>query len=226
MGGVPDLAGLYLATRDRIVGIVSGLGPAEEAVQVPATPEWNVHDVMAHLVGITEDALSGNMEGAPGDTWTAAQVARGKDRTLADLLAAWEANAPAVASVLPAAGELAIPAVLDIATHEQDLRGALGRPGARDNDVVRFAVPYLVEGWPAQLAAAGLPGVRVVTELGAFGEGEGAAVTLHASSWELFRGFFGRRSLAQVRAWSWDGDPGPVLDHFFVFGPATADLTE
>ncbi len=50
------------------------------------------------------------------------------------------------------------PAVLDVATHEQDLRRALGRPGARDSEVVGLGVERLVA-----LMQPSVP-VRVVCE--------------------------------------------------------------
>lgn len=222
-----DLGALYLETRARVAALASGLTADEEARPVPATPAWTVHDLVAHLAGITEDALAGRMDGAPGEAWTAAQVERGRTRPLAELLAAWEANAPAFAAALGAAGPLAGPAVMDVATHEQDLRGALGRPGARDNAVIRWAMPGLVQRWSDGAAAAGLAPVRAVTEVGVLQGSPGdPGVTVEAPAWELFRVAFGRRSAAQVRALTWHGDPEAYLPHLFVFGPADADLVE
>jgi hypothetical protein len=67
---------------------------------VPATPEWTVHDVLAHLAGVTQDAATGNMAGAPGDAWTAAQVARGASVSDGDLLALWAEHAPVLEGLL------------------------------------------------------------------------------------------------------------------------------
>jgi hypothetical protein len=35
----------------------------------------------------------------------------------------------------------------------------------------------------------------------------------------LFRALHGRRTVEQVRAMDWDGDPEPWLSAFFLFGP-------
>ena len=80
---IVDLGVLYGAARRRISALVAAPGLDDGAV-VPATPEWTVHDVIAHLSGIAVDGTTGNMEGAPGDAWTAAQVARNVGRPIAD----------------------------------------------------------------------------------------------------------------------------------------------
>jgi hypothetical protein len=56
------------------------------------------------------------------------------------------------------------------------------------------------------------------------GDGEPVA-TLRTSTFELFRALQGRRTKEQVRAMDWEGDPSPVLDHFFIFGP-TKEVVE
>ena len=38
---------------------------------VPATPEWRAHDVLAHLVGVTDDVVNGRLDGIATDAWTA-----------------------------------------------------------------------------------------------------------------------------------------------------------
>ncbi|MGI8707100.1 MAG: hypothetical protein ACR2LG_02690 [Actinomycetota bacterium] len=43
---------------------------------------------------------------------------------------------------------------------------------------------------------------------------------LRTSTFELFRALHGRRTVDQVRAMEWDGDPEPWMPVFFVFGPA------
>jgi hypothetical protein len=41
----PDLAALYPVTRERVTGLVTGLGAAEFARPVPACAAWTVRDV-------------------------------------------------------------------------------------------------------------------------------------------------------------------------------------
>jgi hypothetical protein len=118
--------------------------------------------------------------------------------------------------------------VLDVATHEQDIRGALGAPGARDTAVVRLGSDRLLS-WlrpPAPL--------RVVVEdrgydlrpEGPFPPDSAAAMVLRTDRFDAFRWRLGRRSRRQLADLDWTGDPSPVLDHLVVFGPAATDIDE
>ena len=61
-------------------------------------------------------------------------MARFKDHDLTQILAAWHDAAPRFGRIVGA--RTVWPAVIDIASHEQDIRGAVGRPGARDAEVI------------------------------------------------------------------------------------------
>ena len=58
------------------------------------------------------------------------------------MLAAWALTAPQFGELV-AAFEV-WPAVIDVASHEQDIRGAVGQPGARDTEVIRELAGWLV----------------------------------------------------------------------------------
>jgi hypothetical protein len=79
------------------------------------------------------------------------------------------------------------------------------------------------------VAARGLPtlAVRAGDRTWASGPDE-PAVRLETEPFELLRAVGGRRSLDQVRALGWDGDPGPYLEAFTwgPFRPATAPVVE
>jgi uncharacterized protein (TIGR03083 family) len=215
-----DLAVLYRETRERLTGLVSGLGGEALATPVPACPAWSVRGVLSHLVAIPQDALAGRLTGIPSEEFTAAQVARLADYGLADLLALWQEHAPRFERNIAAAGVW--PAVIDAASHEQDIRGALGRPGARDCDAVRLSAGNLLR-WldpPVPL--------RVSVEDAQYRTGpeEGAELELTTTRFEAFRWRMGRRSEAQLTALDWSGDPAPVLRHLTVFGPAAQDIVE
>ncbi len=112
--------------------------------------------------------------------------------------------------------------MLDVATHEQDVRGALGAPGARDTEVVRLGSDRLLRWMQPPVP------LRVVVEDGAYDlgpEGDGAIV-LRTDRFEAFRWRLGRRSRRQLAGLDWTGDPSPVLDHLVVFGPAATDIDE
>jgi hypothetical protein len=176
------------------MNLVAGLTDAELTTSMPACPAWTVRDVVGHLTVIPEDAASGRLKGIPSDEVTAGQVAR-----LAGL------------------------PVADVASHEQDIRGALGRPGARDCAAVRACTPRLLEWLDVPVP------VRIRTEDGEYLAGSDAAgrpeLRLTTSRFEAFRWRMGRRSRAQLAALGWSADTAPVLDRLAVFGPPSAMLS-
>jgi uncharacterized protein (TIGR03083 family) len=216
----PDLARFYRETRQRLTALVSGLDAAALATPVPACPGWSVADVIGHLAAIPEDALAGRLTGPPSEEETAAQVARYSGRAMTQTLASWTDLAPQFEEIV-AAFEV-WPAVIDVASHEQDIRGAVGQPGARDTEVIRETAGWLI----ARLRPP-VP-IRVTIEdaeilLGPDGE---PVLELRTTRYEAFRWRMGRRSRNQLAALDWAGDPSPVLDHLVVFGPAVTDIAE
>ena len=204
-----DLGVLYRTCRERVTELVGG-SDVDPELAVPATPEWNLHDVVAHLAGISEDAANGNMAGAPGDVWTAAQVVRHRDTTVADLLAMWQQYAPGMEAFFSSPGGAAMAAgVFDVHTHEADLRHALGLPLSIPADAIAWAGAGMRAGFDELVTGAGLPPVE-----------------LAISDVDWFRGRLGRRTEEEVRAYPWPVDPEPYLDHFFIFGRAAHSLGE
>jgi uncharacterized protein (TIGR03083 family) len=216
----PALSQLYGDARGRLVALVSGLDEPGLSAPVPACPGWRVRDVVAHLTAVGEDVLEGRLTGPPTEEQSAAQVARFVGRPFPEVLARWDELAPRFASAID--GFEVWPAVLDVATHEQDIRGALGAPGARDSDVVRLGSDRLLR-WlqpPVPL--------RVVVEDGAYDLGPDGddAILLRTERFEAFRWRMGRRSRRQLVDLDWTGDPTPALDHLVVFGPTATDIHE
>ena len=216
----PDLAQLYRDTRERLTALVAGLDERALATPVPTCPGWQVQDVVAHLAAIVEDALAGRLTGPPSEEETAAQVARYKGWPMTQTLTGWTAGAPRFEEAISAFD--IPPAVIDVASHEQDIRGALGRPRARDCPAVQQ-----MAGWLLQRLRTPVP-VLVTVEDAEFRAGpDGEPVlTLRTTRFEAFRWRMGRRSRDQLAALDWSGDPAPVLDHLVVFGPARTDIIE
>ena len=210
-----EVADHYRTARLRITELVLSLDDDELARAVPACPGWTVHDVVSHITGVADDALNGRMDGVATDPWTAAQVERGRGTSTADLLERWTEQA-AVFESFP----LPPQAVIDLTTHEQDIRGAVDRPGARDTDEVQFAFELV-----AQRAVEVVPGLRVEADGVAYGP-EDATSTLRGDRFDLYRAMMGRRSPAQLRALDWGGEPLAAIDAVAVFGPAPADVVE
>jgi uncharacterized protein (TIGR03083 family) len=224
-----DLGSLYASSRWRLTDLLtSTMNDTTGAVPCPATPGWCVHDVIAHLRGVAEDVRAGNLDGVATDPWTAAQVERHRDDSVATLLDDWATDAAPLEEFLSGPyGEGAARAVIDAHIHEMDVRAALGYPVSVPAEFGTWAMPLIASVLIEGSAAAGLPPVRVVTVEGdSLGEAD-AAVVLTVSRLELLRAAMGRRSPAQVSAWDWGGhDPTPYLANVFVFGPRQDDLTE
>lgn len=222
-------AELYAEAHDRIVHLVRDLTDDEAGRTVPGTPEWTVHDLVAHLAGTPSEIVSGQLKGVPGPEDTARQVAARRDTSIADLLEDWARNAPPIID-LARAGVIPAPLAIDAITHEQDLRGALHAAHLDDDAALRFAVTGYSIGLRRRIKSAELPALRLRDPARGFdataGEGEPAA-TVRASEFELFRALAGRRSRAQVLRFDWSGDPAPYLDVLCVFGAlAETDVSD
>ena len=215
-----DLARMYRETRERLTALVAGLGEAELGTPVPACPGWAVADVIGHLAAIPEDALAGSLTGPPSEEETAAQVNRFRSRPMAQTLARWTELGPRFEEVV--AAFKVWPAVIDVASHEQDIRGAVGQPGARDTEVIRQMSGWLI----ARLRPPVRLRVTVEDTQIQVGPDGGPVLGLTTTRYEAFRWRMGRRSRGQLAALDWSGDPTPVLDHLVVFGPARADIIE
>jgi uncharacterized protein (TIGR03083 family) len=216
----PDLSRLYQDTQARLAALVGGMDEAELAAPVPACPRWSVRDVAAHLLAVTEDALAGRLTGPPSEAETAVQVARFRGHHIRDMLAAWAVTAPQFGRLLAAFDVW--PGVIDIASHEQDIRGAVGKPGARDSEAVRQCAGAVI----GHLAPPVPMRVRVEDAEFRVGPGDGVELGLTTCRFEALRWRMGRRSRAQMAALDWSGDPAPVLDHLAIFGPTASDIVE
>lgn len=207
---------LYVDTRDRFLALVADV-PA--ALRIPATPEWDVRLLVAHLVGLNQDLVDGNVADYAGAAWTDAQVASRADVPLPDLLVEWDTVLPRFLEVLddPVAHGLeeylGLSPVVDLVSHDLDLREAAGR------EVVVVPAAWALVGPRRQLfldlqvQEAGLPALRVVTPEGddwVVGAGEPSGQVC-AARLDLWRSLEGRRSQAVVRSFEWTVDPGPYL---------------
>lgn len=225
------LGEIYAETRVRVGQLVLGLSDAQLATMLPTCPEWNVRDVVGHMVGLLGDVLDKRFEGAGTPEWTAAQVAATRELDLAAALELWNERAAPVESDFDAALEVfASRLVSDVWNHEQDIRGALHLPAAyRDSDAVPAALAGHMDLLGERLAGAGLPALRIVTGEGEWlaGSGEvGGRVEVRSQA-ELLRLLLGRRSRAQLAALDWDAaDRTAYVAAFPRFGPAEHDIHE
>jgi uncharacterized protein (TIGR03083 family) len=226
---VVDYSGAYAELRARVSALVRGRNDADLERVAPATPEWKVKDVVAHLAGVCDDVSNGNMAGVASDDWTAAQVAKRRNWPIDKVLADWDEQAAKIEPMMndlgPAIGQM----LADAATHEQDVRGALGEPGGRDSSAVEIGMEWaLQQGLTPRYESEGRGMLRVEHEAGTSTAGSGEPVTtLRTSRFEFVRAMAGRRSVNQMKAYEWDGPLGPddiLMATFFT--PRAADLVE
>jgi uncharacterized protein (TIGR03083 family) len=197
----------YRALRARVAEVVSA-DPDAASKESPATPGWTVHDVLAHMVGVNDDVVNGRLEGVATDPWTAAQVEARRDASIAAMLDEWEVVGPQFETLMAGVPpEIAGQALFDAATHEHDIRCALGVPGARDSDALDLAWQ-----WVALMRANGGATLRVITEHGdeVIGVGDPVA-TIKTTRFEVLRALTGRRSESEVARYEWEPRCQPEL---------------
>jgi uncharacterized protein (TIGR03083 family) len=199
----------YRDLRARVASLISPLEASEFDQTSPATPAWRVHDVLSHLVGVSDDVVHGRLDGVATDAWTDAQVTPRRDRSATELLAEWDEHAAQFETLLDnAPPEISGQALFDAATHEHDIRCALRAPGARDSDAMVIGWTWLLD----THTRGGGPALLFATEKGEelSGTGEPQA-RIEASRFELLRAITGRRSASEIASYGWDQEPKPEL---------------
>ena len=210
--------------QERVIELVSDLTPEQAQVRVPACPDWTVRDLLSHLVGLGADVVAGDEPDDHNAGWTARQVARRRDRDVRALVEEWRSVAGPLQDWMAAHGTRPL---FDVTIHEQDLRGALGAPGAQDTP----AMAAVRDRYAARLAdrLRGRPPLSLVGERWRWDSEPGAepAVVVQAPDFELTRALLARRSAHQLRDLTVRGDVEPYLDAFTALGPLPeTDLTE
>ena len=172
----------YTELRARVTEMMQSLTLEQAQAIVPHCPQWTVKDCFAHMVGIPEDVINGQMEGVASEAWTNRQVQRHAQDSVADLLAVWESNAAVFAKILPNIPQPVISQFMfDQTTHEHDIRRAVSQPGSRDTLAVAVAEGFIRN----SLAQQSDPAI--------------AQLANHKlTGFEYLRSLSGRRSRAQI----------------------------
>jgi len=217
---IPDAAAAYRLIYERVDALVRGRdGIAAQAV--PACPGWTVRQVVAHLAGVAQDIVALNLEKKGTGPWADAQVARLGGHSIDDLLDVWGQSLDSVSANLAfASGAGVCQLVFDTLTHEHDIRGALGEPGSRAGDLAfTAALGFVTTMGDRFIRQAELPALRLATptigpvQLGDPHTARGH-IGLSISDFEALRCFGGRRSVGQLLALPWDGDPTNLMPAF------------
>jgi len=207
----------YRHTRERVTALLRDR-PDAKYVPVPACPGWTVGDLLNHLVENCRFA----------ETNTATPELSGRPLSMEPpemtrLSTEWSRSAAVVeaaVALLPGAqaGSLLL---LDAFTHELDARVALGAELPPHHPGFPGAFEVALTGFAGAVAWRGLPAVRIEIEglCRDIGNGPPVAV-LRGGRVEVYRSLVGRRTLRQITALEWSGDPRPWLPAF-TWGPFT-----
>jgi uncharacterized protein (TIGR03083 family) len=217
---VGESVAAYHLVHRRIDALLRGRADIADRV-VPACPAWTIRQTVAHLTGVAQDVAALNVEAKGTDAWARAQVDRLDGHGLDDLLDLWEVLiAPATSTLAMAPPGSVCQLVFDTLTHEHDIRGALNEQGSRAGDCAFAAAMAFVTTMGDQfIRHSALPALQLSTPtLGRvqLGDPQSAAgeLSLAISDFEALRTFGGRRSIRQLRALPWQGDPSQLLPAF------------
>ena len=250
-----DMPAAYEQGRARITELLRDGGSEVAKLRVPACPAWTVKDLIAHLQHVAEEYSAGHYvyrtlefdqparyddvdRNARNEAWADAGVAARQDRSLDELLDAWESSAGdlyrmmTTESALPDPHEnemLAWAALGDFAIHYQDLHGALHLAADRDAYCAKLGFATL----PIMFAAhaSTVPGVRPLRLITARGEvviGRGSddaeIPSLEVDWFELYRAMSGRRTRQQVQSLLGPLDSKLYIEAFTLYPFASEPL--
>lgn len=200
----------YLDGAARLISIARKAGEPGADVVVPASPAWTVRNVVAHLTSVAH--LSVNQLGFGDDVQATIdrEVAARADHTVDQITREWEALLGPLEAMF--AGRPSGPLVVDVVTHEHDVRAALGPDYLDHTAGLKEALPAMV-GWVRYLGLVGEAGLllKTPTSQALFGGPSVACEVELPSDWELFRLLGVRRSEEQLMAYPAEGDQSLLL---------------
>lgn len=242
-----DIAEIYEQLRYEISELVAGLEPEAIEASVPATPDWTIKNIVAHLAADASCVIEGDFPreffeafGEPDavakvNDWTDRQVREREGHSLEELLQEWKRSGTEMVTMMR--GEKPWPEgmlvfvdrilVTDATVHQQDIFGALGINQAREAAPIKIALSGYIATMGWRLSATGLPPLRFDVGDKSYVTGEGeAGATVSATRFELFRAMSGRRSPEQIAAYGWEGDAEPYIPYFYPYGIRQDSLVE
>jgi uncharacterized protein (TIGR03083 family) len=184
-----EVLGAAQGTRLRSIEILRSLNETQAALTVLPCPGWSVKDLTCHMFGVADDILNGRLDNVGSDAWTAEQVARHRPKSLAEICDDWESSSAdfdAFVLSIPSPSNLQV--VMDLVTHEHDIRLALNQQGCQDSDSVTIGLEYLL----GHLRHENPELLAVLDKL-------------ELSDFEMLRVLSGRRSLRQLKEMGIDG---------------------
>lgn len=208
---VPDHVA-YHAARESLTRLLEQ-HPDSSSLPLPACPDWTVRDTVAHLVDICRLAQGWLVDGPaplPGPD---------AGPGFHDLLAEWAERGQAAEALLVDTVQFTGPLILDVYSHELDIRRVLEVPPPDDHPAAPRAMKTAVGGFTGSVHAHGLPALRIEVPGASWVVGAGEpVVTVRGHRHDLYRSLTGRRSLEQIAALSWSASPAMWLPAF-EWGP-------
>lgn len=207
-----DPANLYEQERVAFLALLRSLTPDALAQTVPATPDWAVRDVLAHVVGITADLNAGRFDADVSDEWTGRQVNSRRDKSIDEMAAEWDHEAPTFEGGLRLFGySFGAHFLGDLMQHMGDVHAAIYESPVRDDESVTVALGFYLESFEETLAETSLGAIQFQggDETWTVGSGDVVA-SVTATQYELLRALGGRRTPAEIRSLVWTG--GAVVD--------------
>lgn len=131
--------------------------------------------MLAHVVGITADLNAQRFGDGDGDAWTDAQVSTRRGRSIDDLAAQWDREAPIFEEGLRLFGyQFGAHYLGDLLQHTCDVEAALGRSPVRDDGALTVALDFYLDSLDDTLHRAGVGAltVRVGDESWTLGTGD------------------------------------------------------
>jgi uncharacterized protein (TIGR03083 family) len=221
-----DCGLVYEGLRQELIALMRAVPPDDLERPVPASPEWRVRDVLAHVAGLTADLNGGDLGLGDPEEWTAKQVERFRAGTIDDVVAAWDHEAETFEAGLRLFGyQVGNHFVGDLFVHLTDVQVALGRPVDRDGIAMWIALDWYLDSLDESLAEAHVGALAVESgpETRIVGPGDvSAGVTVEP--FEMLRACAGRRTLAAIRSFAWSGDLDAFVGRLSRYETPTADV--
>ena len=245
---MPDIAAAFRGVRQSLTEQLMELEEPLWDTPIPIRSEWSVKDTLAMLTGFAEALIEGHWDEDYSDSWSdksmrerlqerfQAMIDIRKDRSGGEVLREWATLAPRMermmagldpfpAGIHPFAAWTYLWAVVQNAHNIWTALGVVSKE--RDSEATSLCLESAIYWLDMRLQAKSLPALRLRTGDDEWVIGDGIpAATVTAPKFELFRALSGRRSLDQIRDFSWDGDPGPYLAVFSPFEPPVAAIVE
>ncbi|MBK5289128.1 MAG: hypothetical protein JJE46_11765 [Acidimicrobiia bacterium] len=203
-----ELADAYRRTQARIIELMRSAASEDLERIVPACPDWTVQDLVAHVVSIPAALAAGDLPTGDLELWLQGLVEARRGAVLADLLDEWVALDATTVSLLAGPGEVLFG---DLAVHEHDVRGALGRPDHAALEVDAM-LPRTVAAFASPLREAGLGAIEVRDGDQVWRSHDAEpGWTLLVDPWEATRALNSRRTADELRRLPAVGEVEPYL---------------